>query len=117
MRRSALLAGIVTMLLVAACGGRESGPAGDAPPTVEPRATDTRFPDGLVFSIMGQTDTTFRPELQVRGYDLMVIGRVIEELPARWTTSDGLRPADLSIEVPDQFTIITPYVLELNVPE
>jgi len=133
MRRSALLAVIVVMLLAAACGAREAGPAGDetdaspevvasptaadVPPTVEPRATDPGWQDGFVLTMNGSYPMSVPPAGLARGVDLLVIGRVIEELPARWTTPDGLRPADLSADVPDQFTIVTPYVLELDVPE
>jgi len=134
MRASRRLGAIVAVLLVvaAACGEPEAVPprgATVASPqatvspeataviaTAAPRATAARFPEGLVFSIMGQTDPTFRPDRLVRGYDLIVIGRVIEKLPARWTTPDRLRPADLYSELPHPYTIVTPWVLELGLP-
>jgi len=133
MRRSVLLAVIVAMPLVAACGAPDAGPVGDvtdaspevvASPevtevvaTAAARATDPGWSDGFVLTMNGHDDPTFRPERLVNAFDLFVIGSVIEELPARWTTPDGLRPASLDNEVPHPYTIVTPFVLELGVPD
>jgi hypothetical protein len=47
---------------------------------------------------------------------LFVTGRVVELLPARWTTPDGSRPVNPREVVPDVVTIVTPIVLELDGP-
>ena len=122
----------VVLLVAAACGEPETSSVGsdataspvatatfEPTPTTVAGATPTEdpFADGFVLTMNASYDPTFRPEQLVQGYDLFVIGRVVEELPARWTTPDGLRPADLMGDVPDRYTIITPYVLDLGVPE
>jgi len=125
------LAGVVCLLLIA-CGTPDVAPTEGvanaspgvatpveptpAPPT-EVGTPDESFPDGFVLTMNASYDPTFRPELLVQGYDIFVIGRVAEELPARWTTPDGSRPSDLLVDVPERYTIITPYVLELGVPD
>lgn len=52
----------------------------------------------------------------VRASDLIVEGTVRELLPAQWTTPDGRRPENPWVSVPDQFTIITPVIIELDLP-
>lgn len=135
MRDPRLLGMAVAVLLSfvgVSCGEPEAAPAGnaaDASPSVtatfepsptiavEPAATDEAFPDGLVLTMSVSYDPTFRPEEFVRSGDLLVIGQVVEELPARWTTPDGRRPPDLLADVPHPYIIVTPYVLELEVPD
>jgi len=133
MRRSVLLAVIVAMPLVAACGAPDAGPVGDvtdaspevvASPevtevvaTAAARSTDARDPEGHVFSINGQSDPNVQVDVLMDTYDVVVIGRVVESLPARWTTPDGLRPTDLYAEMPHPYTIATPYVVELELPD
>lgn len=55
----------------------------------------------------------------VESFDFVVLGQVIEDLPARWTTPDGQRPADPfdSSVVPSRVTIATPHVVQLEVPK
>lgn len=134
MRAPRRLGAIVAVLLVvaAACGDPEAVPGGsdataspaitataEPTPTTVADATPTEdlFADGFVLTMNASYDPTFRPEQLVQGYDLFVIGRVVEELPARWTTPDGRRPLDLMADVPERYTIITPYVLALGVPD
>ncbi len=127
----------IACLLMIACGAPDVAPTGnvaDASPeatasleatevdaTAAPRATDARFPEGHVFSINDQTDTNIPLADLISGavdtFDLIVIGRVVEALPARWTTPDGLRPTDFYAEMPHPYTIATPYVVELSVPD
>lgn len=123
--------GAICLLLIA-CGTPDVAPtegvanaspevATPVEPTPAASATvgtpDESFPDGLVLTMSVTVDTTFRPEESVRAGDLFVIGRVVEALPARWTTPDGRRPSDLLADVPHPYIIVTPYVLEFEVPD
>lgn len=47
----------------------------------------------------------------VQSNDLIVVGHIIEVLPARWTTPDGVRPENPHTY---SYTIITPAVLEIE---
>jgi hypothetical protein len=47
---------------------------------------------------------------------LVVIGRVVELLPARWTSPDGAPPPDPTHVDQEQVTIVTPVVLEIESP-
>ncbi len=48
---------------------------------------------------------------------LIVRGMVVEALPARWTTPDGRRPANLDEDaVPRTETIVTPFIIALDSP-
>ena len=50
-----------------------------------------------------------------QSYGLIVSGRVVQILPAQWTTPDGKRPADLSSNsVPATYAIITPVIVKLD---
>jgi hypothetical protein len=58
----------------------------------------------------------YTPQSLVRRFDVIVVGTVTEVLPARWTTPDGSRPANPHETVPEEFTIFTPVVIELDAP-
>jgi hypothetical protein len=53
---------------------------------------------------------------QFAQYGLFVIGRVVEVLPAQWTTPDGQRPADPFAENSSEVYIITPAIIALDGP-
>lgn len=58
------------------------------------------------------------PEPGVLGYvsvsQLIVTGRVVEALPAQWTTVDGKRPDNPNEVVPQMATIVTPFIIPLD---
>jgi len=127
----AALAGVACVLVIA-CGAPDAEPAGgeaNASPepttsveftptaSTEPGNSDGSYADGFVFTIQAAVDTTVRPEVIARSYDLLVVGRVVEELPAVWTTPDGRRPAVIGNNLPYPDAIVTPYVIELEVPD
>jgi len=45
---------------------------------------------------------------------VVVEGKVVEILPSRWTTPDGVRPKEGRRVVPDLYTIVTPIILQLQ---
>src|SRR5689334_12326787 len=53
---------------------------------------------------------------EVQAYGMFVSGRVIELLPAQWTTPDGERPANPFTVDEREIYIITPVVVELEGP-
>lgn len=55
-------------------------------------------------------------EQLVQGRVLIITGRVIRLLPAQWTTPDAQRPSNPFAENPEQTTIITPVIVELDAP-
>jgi hypothetical protein len=64
---------------------------------------------------LGPTENS--PEIVVRFSDLIVTGRVVEILPAQWTTADGKRPANPWVSSSTHGdTIITPVVVETDEP-
>jgi hypothetical protein len=70
------------------------------------------------FTLVRETDPgpPFTPQELVRNFELIVTGRVVEILPAQWTTPDGSRPENPWVSVPSEFIIITPVIVELDGP-
>ncbi len=54
------------------------------------------------------------PKEHVQNFGLFVTGRVVEILPAQWTTPDGQRPENPFEINPEEIQIITPVVIELE---
>jgi hypothetical protein len=81
------------------------------------RASGTPTPDdgkavGMSVSILWATSDGTIPLFLDEG--IVVTGKVVKALPAEWTTRDGRRPTNFLDSVPDDQTIVTPIVIELD---
>lgn len=56
------------------------------------------------------------PNTLPNSFPIIVTGRVVVILPARWTTPDGMRPANPHATAPSKDTIVTPVVIEVDAP-
>lgn len=89
-------------------------------PEKEKGSQRTPPPSDLNDPIADSEDVTYgppaSPEEMVQEFGLFVTGRVVEVLPAQWTTPDGQRPENLREPgvVPQQYRIITPALIELD---
>jgi hypothetical protein len=129
------LAMVVTATLIASCGeaefasqsGQVATPsvAGEllvtpAPTVHKPEQTPDPLPptpvpsDPMVLTLSVTLGPPLPPETLVQRYGTIVTGTIVEALPSQWTTPDGQRPENPWESVPGTFTIITPYVLELD---
>lgn len=89
-------------------------PAKDHGPT--PSISTPTAQEPYIFNV----GVTFGPEPTARelvqSAEFFIKGRVVELLPAQWTTPDGQRPDDPHREDPETTYIITPVVIELDGP-
>ena len=134
---------ISTMLILASCGNEDArihGAQAAASPTFELTPTfiaGTVTPAAPITPVLEPTPTPWTPvpsdpfnytysmaygvppfsaDALVSVSDIIATGRVAQILPSHWTTSDGSRPVDPWHTVPDQYTIVTPVVINLDVP-
>jgi hypothetical protein len=80
-----------------------------APPTPQPG-------DAYGLQVVADVGPPVPLAQQFAQYGLFVIGRVVEVLPAQWTTSDGQRPADPFGGNSSGVYIMTPAVVALDGP-
>ena len=81
------------------------------PPSPTPKPTKP-----IHLTIHAYDSDTLTPEQLLEFNDFVVIGTVVEELPAFWSTPDRKRPDNIH-DFPQSGTIVTPYVIQLEVPE
>ena len=94
-------------------------PAVPLTPVFEPTPTPWTPAPGDPFNYaysLAYGASPFNADALVAVNDVIAIGRVVQILPARWTTPDGTRPSDPWRTVPDQYAIVTPVVIQLDAP-
>jgi len=77
-----------------------------------PPAPDDGTPLGVNINVDWATSDGTVPLFLTEG--IVVTGTVVKALPAQWTTRDGRRPAKFVGTVPDEQTIVTPIIIELD---